>query len=121
MVLDLVHPMGLHLMLGIVNGLYDYLDMQLKEIQCAVTVTDWSTGLGLKRSKYHGGEFNGNQCKTLIANTKSLKNILQNAGEYIIGEPVLLALEQFNNVVKSCFGRELKKDYLVYIGKFSYC
>ena len=121
LVLDLVPPMELHLMLGIVNGLYDYLDMQLKKNQCAVTVTDWSTGLGLKRSKYHGGEFNGNQCKTLLANTKSLKNILQNAGAYTIGEPVLLSLEQFNNVVKSCFGRELKKDYLVHIENFADC
>ena len=126
LVLDLVPPMELHLMLGIVNGLYDHLDKQLKENQCAVSVSEWSTGLGLKRSKHHSGEFNGNQCKTLLANTKtlldntkSLKNILQDAGAYTIGEPVLLALEQFNNVVKSCFGRELKEDYLVHIENFA--
>ena len=73
----------------------------------------------MKRSQYHGGQFNGNQCKTLLANIKSLKNILQNAGAYTIGEQVLLTLEQFNNVVKSCFGRDLKKDFMVHIENFA--
>ena len=111
--------MELHLLLGIVNGLYDHLDNLLTENKCIITAADWSTALGLKRSQYHGGQFNGNQCKILLANTDTLKHTLHGAGAYSIGEPVLNTLEQFEKVVKSCFGRELDKDFQVYIDRFA--
>ena len=117
--LDLVPPMELHLMLGVVNDLYDHLDKQLGENHCPITANDWSAPLGLKRLHYHGGQFNGYQCKTLLSNTKTLKEILLEAGVYSIGEPVLQVLEQFNRVKKSCFGGELNADYHVQIEKFA--
>ena len=119
LVLDLVPPMELHLMLGIVNGLYDHLDKQLMENKCSITATDLSTDLGLKRFQYHGGQFNGNQCKKLLGNISKLKDNLVKAGAYSVGEPVLKALEYFNMVVDSCFGQELKSDYQVHIAKFA--
>ena len=74
--LDLVPPMELHLMLGVVNDLYDHLDKQLEENNCPITANDWSAPLGLKRLHYHGGQFNGNQCKKLLSNTKILEETL---------------------------------------------
>ena len=117
--LDLVPPMELHLMLGIVNNLYDHLDKQLIENHCSITANDWSDTLGLKRLHYHGGQFNGNQCKTLLSNTRTLEEILHKAGAYSIRKPVLQVLEQFNKVRKSCFGRKLNADYHVQIEIFS--
>ena len=101
------------------NDLYDYLDKQLKDNQCSITATDWSAPLGLKRLQYHGGQFNGNQCKTLLANTESLKQVLCKAEAFSVGEPVLQLLTIFEKVVKSCFGSELNADFLVQIERFT--
>ena len=119
LIIDVVPPMELYLVLGIVNGLFGHLDKVLTENECTITATDWSTSLGMKRSQYHGGQFNGNQCKMLLGNTETLKHILHSAGAYNIGEPVLQTLEQFGKIVKSCFGRELNKDFQVQIDRFA--
>ena len=111
LVMDVVPQMELHLVLGIVNGLFDHLDKVLTENECTITATDWSTSLRMKRSQY--------QCKMLLGNTETLKHILHSAGAYNIGEPVLQTLEQFGKVVKSCFGRELNKDFQVQIERFA--
>ena len=106
-------------MLGVVNDLYDHLDKQLKENNCPITANDWSAPLGLKRLHYHGGQFNGNQCKKLLSNTKILEETLLKAGAYGIGKPVLQVLEQFHKVKNSCLGGELKVDYHIEIEKFA--
>ena len=54
MVLDLVPPMELHLMLGVVSKLYDGLDDRLKRNRSSFAANDWAAPLGLARSGHYG-------------------------------------------------------------------
>ena len=62
LVIDLLPPMELHIMLGITNDIYDFLKQQLDGNECSTATRAWSDSLGLDRSSYNGGQFNGNQC-----------------------------------------------------------
>ena len=55
LILDLVPPMELHLLLGLVNRLYDKLDEVLEKYERNVRAKDWSDQLNVTRREYHGG------------------------------------------------------------------
>ena len=80
LIIDVLPPMELHLLLGIVNKLYNHLDEVLKQIPGnEVTAEDWSAQCGLVRPKLHGGEFNGNSCKVLLNSIEKLENLIPEA------------------------------------------
>ena len=119
LVLDLVPPMELHLMLGVVNNLYYCLDGRLKRKACSISAKDWAAPLGLARSAHYGGQFNGNQCRTLLSNTDSLKQMLQREGALNVGEPVLNAFIAFNMVRNACFGMTCSADFEIHVRRFA--
>lgn len=69
-VLELIPPMELHLMLGVVNRLFKAL---LRVWQGA---SEWPTQLHLNHQPYHGGDFVGNDCKKLLNNIDLLSDLV---------------------------------------------
>ena len=118
LILDILPPMELHLILGMVNDIYDVLDAILSKKECSVEAKDWSLPLGLKRPALHQGQFNGNQCRTLLNNRDKLEQLLIKAGAFEVCEPVLKALATFNEVKKSCFGMDIHLNYKGHIKNF---
>lgn len=110
--------MHLHLMLGVVNNLYDCLDGRLKRTGCSFLAKDWACSLGLARAAHYGGQFNGNQCRTLLSNTESLV-ILQKAGVLHVGAAVLDAFTAFIMVRKTCFRMTFSPDFPIHIKSFA--
>ena len=112
--------MELHLLLGVVNGLYDHLDKILKNNSFTISASDWSVPLGLIHLAYYGGQFNGNQCKKLLLSTDRLEQILRMAGTYHVAMPILDTFLAFNEVRKACFGVLLDKEHFrVHIRRFA--
>ena len=107
LVLLLIPPPELHLMLGPVNTLYDELDKQWGECE------KWSSRLHIKREQYHGGQFNGNDSRKLLQNIDKLEEICPPQYEKFIS-----TLKAFNDVVTSCYGRNLSSDFESTICKF---
>ena len=62
LVIDLIPPMELHILLGIVNRLYDNLDKDLEKSGLSLSAKEWSDKLFIYRRHYHGGQFVGNHC-----------------------------------------------------------
>lgn len=106
-------------LLGVVNNLYDCLDGRLKRTGCSITAKDWAGPLGLARAAHYGGQFNGNQCRTLLSNTESLAQILLKAGVLHVAAPVLDAFTAFNMVRKTCFGMIFSPDFQIHIKSFA--
>ena len=82
LVLDFIPPMELHLMLGIVNRLYDHLDKALETSGSSVRAKDWSDQLSINRRHYHGGQFVGNHCSRLLSEVGKLEKLLIDSGAY---------------------------------------
>ena len=119
LVLDLLPPMELHILIGIVNDLYDILEEILEKIKSSVSAKDWSLGmLSLKRPRLHTGQFQGNQCRDLLKNIHKLEQMLMEAGAYNPCKPILAAFQAFNEVKKACFGMELHPNYREHIKNF---
>ena len=116
-VLDYVPPMELHLMLGITNDIVKALEGALMAENLDDTVAKWSKKLGHIMAPHHGGQFNGNQCRDLLDNTASIREMLENKGMHI-AKPYLDAMDALNVVVKGCFGKELKEGYVSDIHNF---
>lgn len=74
---------------------------------------EWSSKLHVIRSEYHGGMFEGNECRKLLRNIDSLWTICP---EKYCG--FAQALEDFNEVVISCYGNVLIPDFEEIICKF---
>ena len=107
-ILELIPPPELHLMLGPVNTMYNAL-----EKECANS-EEWLNACNVKRSEYHGGAFEGNDCRKLLKSVKSLKEICQN-------DRFSEAFEAFNDVVVSCYGAKLATDFEQKIDRFRHC
>lgn len=109
-----VAPAALHIMLGLVNGLYHDLTDAIPDVQ------EWPKMLYLKPSGYHGGkDFNGNSCRKMLKNIHVLKTLLNQiyessnvpASRKELVELYVTALQRFNSVVHSCFGTKLEKGW----------
>ena len=117
-ILELLPCMELHLMIGVVNKLYDNLN-DILEKKSSINATNWSLPLGLKRPRQHDGEFNGNQCQTLLNNIDKLIELLKEARALTVCEPLLETMAAFKEVKKACFGMELHANYKVCIKRFA--
>merc|ERR1711884_709905 len=71
---------------------------------------------GIRREKYFGGAMNGNVCNRLLKKDKLKKLRLKLPKKF---QSFITALEAFNKVKKSCFGKVLSSTYRRDIEKFS--
>ena len=117
LVIDFIPPMELHLMLGIVNRLYDHLDKALEKSGASVRAKDWSDQLYITRRHYHGGQFIGNHCSKLLNEFDKLENLLVDSEAYI-GIPYVETFQKFKLVKDMCFGFNLCEGYEVAIDQF---
>ena len=117
LVIDFIPPMELHLMLGIVNRLYDHLDKALEKSGASVRAKDWSDQLYITRRHYHGGQFIGNHCSKLLNEFYKLENLLVDSEAYI-GIPYVETFRKFKLVKDMCFGFNLCEGYEVAIDQF---
>ena len=106
----LVPPPELHLLMGPVNTLY----VQLLKI--SPDCERWSKHLHLKREDYHGGLFNGNDCRKLLKNVSILEEIAPpKSVEFVT------TFKAFNKVVEACYGRYLSPNFKEMIEHFRKC
>ena len=120
-VIDVLPPMELHLLLGVLNNIYNHLDSSLKSSNCSITAADWSIPIGLTRSEHYGGQYNGNQCLKLLKSLDQLESLLKREGAVEAGQPALHALQAFYQVVQSCFGDGLELNFQEKINEFGTC
>ena len=109
--------MELHLLLGIVNRLFNHLNDILIQIPGnTITAEDWSTECALVGPKLHGGEFNGNSWKILLNSVDKLEKIVPKENNEV--PQVVKVLKDFKTIKDMCFGKEVKSDYRVAIKEF---
>ena len=111
LILDILPPPELHLLLGIVNHIFQ----KMKSVW--PNAEKWPTSLNMKLSPYHGGMFEGNDCGKLLRNVDRLQQLAEAESAFqVIG--FIEALRKFDAVVKSCFGSDLEDDFLEKIQQF---
>ena len=108
LILELVPPPELHLMMGPVNTLYNALE------KVCDNSDEWLKSCHVKRSDYHGGAFEGNDCRKLLKKVDWLRKNTQND---IFSD----AFQSFNDVVASCYGSQLAENYEDKIERFQQC
>ena len=116
--------MSLHTMLGIVNDIYDFFDSQLETLRRRKLTTfkasDWAMhALSLKREKYFGGNFHGNQCNKLLESIEVLETLLYDGNILDRCVDTVNALKAFKLVKDACFGMELDSQYQTHIKSFA--
>lgn len=109
LLLSLIPPPELHLLLGVVNRIFDQLNKEWGEDRAY----KWAQSQNIARLEYRGGSMAGNACKKVLEKTEELakalpKELLKFAE----------ALYHFNSVRKSCFGQVLFFSYRSDIQKF---
>ena len=107
-VIQFVPPPELHLLLGPTNHMYDELSKLWPESSV------WSNSCYVHKTEYHGGCFEGNDCRKLLKNV----NLLQ---ERCPDEFRMFAntFSLFNEVVVACFGDKLEENYKEAIADFT--
>ena len=119
LVLELDPFMVLHNILGIVNDLYNLLDKLLENFP--ISAADWAIkALKLKREKYFGGNFKGNECDALLNNLDVLEQLLKDAGAKTFDtcSNLLNAFKAYKVVKDKCFGLHLDPEYERHIQAF---
>ena len=111
--LDIFPPMELHLLLGVVNNIYDHLNEALIAIKSPMKLIKWPEALHIQQPKYHDGDFEGNQCNKLLENLDQLQRMIENAGfqTAAVALPFLKAFRDFKSVKDSCFGMKLDQNF----------
>ena len=71
LILELIPPMELHLLLGVVNHLYK----SLKNVW--PKASQWPAALYIDEEPFHGGHFAGNQCYKLLNNLDLLQHLAE--------------------------------------------
>ena len=111
-VVQLVPPMELHMLLGLGNNLFKYLEHTMETLGWEVTLKRWLTGLQVKQSKHHGGQFNGNMMIRVLKGVNHLRTLL---GKDLYKsqklQDVLQAMEALENVRDACFGQTLDDNF----------
>ena len=108
-VISILPPPELHLLMGPVNKLYNELENVWPESKL------WLKQCNVKKEAYHGGQFAGNESRKLLNNVDKLEAL----SPPIQCERFIIAFKSFNEVVSSCYGEDLKADYLRKIKIFS--
>ena len=107
-VYEKVPPPELHLMMGTVNHVLAQLENVWPGVQ------GWYQAINIKKSDYHGGCLEGNDCRKVLRKVESLKERCpDHLGVYVT------VLKLFDTVVKDCFGSDLSKNYRKSIKNFS--
>lgn len=118
-IMDSVPPPQLHIYLGFFNGMYDKIDA----LDSALARW-WAGDSYTVREAYHGGCFEGNECRRLLNLSNSLRTkVLEKIAVRDAAEmketddslekilELLDVLDAFKLVVVSCFGWKLRGDY----------
>ena len=71
LIIDVLPPMELHLLLGIVNHLFKAL------IAVWQNAERWPASLNIEMSEYHSGQFEGNNCRKLLNNVDTLQRLAE--------------------------------------------
>lgn len=106
-VIQKVPPPELHLLLGPTNKIYSELENVWPALEA------WLQSIHVKKNEYHGGQFEGNDCKKILRLMDSLEERCPD--EFL---PFVAAFRSFNDVRLSCYGSKLAPDYKVKIAKF---
>ena len=106
-VFQVVPPPELHLMLGPVNHMYDKMNNVWPGSDA------WLKACFVKKEEYHGGQFEGNDCRKLLKKIDLLREICPEKHQDFVR-----AFSTFNNVVASCYGKTLHENYKRNIAKF---
>ena len=81
---------------------------------------DWAMhALSLKREKYFGGNFHGNQCNALLNNVEVLETMLHDENILTNCQAFVEAFKAFKAVKDACFEMHLDPDYVTYIKHFA--
>lgn len=101
-VLNILPPPELHLMIGVVNKMYAEMEKVWLESE------QWLHSCNVKKEAYHGGTFAGNESRKLLKNVNRLEGLSPPSQ----CENYVVAFKSFNEVVASCYGKELRPDFL---------
>ena len=109
---------GLHVFMGIVNTVFDYLYKHMIEDiengEFHASVYEWALAKNIVGLDYRGGQLDGPNANRLLKNIDSLVNFLPEKFR-----PYAECLKLFDLVKKSCFGTVLdESNYLKYITDF---
>ena len=104
LVLELIPPMELHLLLGVVNHIYKTLKTAWPR------ATEWPASLHINEEPFHGGHFAGNDCHKLLQNLDLLQHLAEKDSAFQVF-PFIETFRKFQAVVASCFGMHLKDDF----------
>jgi hypothetical protein len=104
LVLDVIPPMELHLLLGIVNHLFKNL------LQCWAGATEWTSKLNIQMQPFHGGQFAGNDCHKLLQNVDLLQKLVEQSCAFQ-AQGFVHTFRMFKNVVSACFGQTLDNEF----------
>jgi hypothetical protein len=107
--IDLVPPPELHIMLGVVNKIFDELNTRWGENRAY----SWAHDACIVRDQYHGGCLEGPACKKLLQKAEELRNILPRRLRRYAS-----ALKEFDLVRLACFGDSLNSDFETRIHQF---
>ena len=111
LILELIPPMELHLLLGVVNHMYKAMT------EVWPNVVKWPSALHIQQEPYHGGQFAGNACHKLLSNLDLLQRIAETESAFqVFG--IIDALRKFKSVVTACFGMVLEDDFSEKIDRF---
>ena len=109
LILEFCPPPELHILLGIVNKAVKVLEERIPN----AIVKEWVAFAGAQRNAYHGGTFNGNNCKRLVDAADYLEVLVTK--DFYDFTPFSLAmvdvLRKLRAVRHSCFGTELYPNY----------
>ena len=108
-VITILPPPELHLLMGPVNKMYTELENAWPQSEL------WLEACNIKKEEYHGGTFAGNESRKLLKNVNRLE-ALSPPGNI---EKFITAFKSFNEVVSSCYGQDLKVDFLKKINTFA--
>ena len=73
----------------------------------------WLKSCFIKKSEYHGGALEGNDCGKLLKNVSKLEELCP-----VKHQKFPVAYKSFNEVVSSCYGKDLHANYKETINKF---
>lgn len=107
--LDLIPPPELHLLLGVVNTIFEHMHREFKE-----DAERWENLCHVKRRMTHGSPaFDGNSCSLLLKKVDLLRrDSALGCLKYVD------AFQAFKSVVDACFSRRLEENFEENIVKF---